>query len=283
MQKEIFFAPGELPFSIRDARGNLHSSFLHCHDCLEINYVLSGSGINYIDGRKYEIAPGSVFLINNYEHHFAGTQTDLRMKVILFDPGFVWDYTPESYCCIESFYNKTRPDGNLIRLNPEQDAQVRAIIARMEQEYTEQKPGALLFLKSALLELLALFYRILGSDSNDGIREYQAFQRLRPVMEYIRQNPGASLSLAELAELACMSRTYFCSYFRKTMAMNVSAYIEQVRVRHAQQLLTGTDLTVTEVCMECGYSSLSAFNAAFRKLCDMTPGKFRSSHRAAKP
>ena len=261
----------------------MNSSFLHCHDCLEINYVLSGSGINYIDGRKYEIAPGSVFLINNYEHHFAGTQTDLRMKVILFDPGFVWDYTPESYCCIESFYNKTRPDGNLIRLNPEQDAQVRAIISRMEQEYTEQRPGSLLFLKAALLELLAMFYRILGSDSEAGIRDYQAFQRLRPVMEHIRQNPGGSLSLAELADLACMSRTYFCSYFRKTMAMNVSAYIEQVRMRRAQQLLIGTDLTVTEIGMECGYSSLSAFNTAFRKLCDMTPGKFRSSHRAVKP
>ena len=282
MQKEVFFSPGDLPFSIRDARGNMNSSFLHCHDCLEINYVLSGSGINYIDGRKYEITPGSIFLINNYEHHFAGTQTDLRMKVILFDPSFVWDYTPESYCCIESFYNKSRPEGNRILLTPEQNLQVCAIISRMEQEYAEQRPGMLLFLKAALLELLAVFYRILGSDHDAGIRDYQAFQRLRPVMEHIRQNPGSSLSLAELAELACMSRTYFCSYFRKTMAMNVSTYIEQVRVRHAQQLLIGTDLTVTEIGMECGYSSLSAFNAAFRRLCDMTPGKFRSSHRTDK-
>ena len=279
--KEDMFRDSEIPFRIHDARGNLDSGYLHYHDCLEVNYVLGGSGINYIDGRRYEMSRGDLYLINNYEHHFAGAQNGLSMKVMYFDPGFIWDHAPENYALVQAFYSRNLPDGNRLRLSERENEQVCMLLAQLEQEYCEKAPGYRLFLKAKLTELLALLYRA-THDLFDctAIKDYQAYEKLLPALRYIQSNPEEELTLQKLSELACMSRTYFCSYFRQTMSMNVSDYIEQVRIRKAQLLLTTTAMPVTEVCYACGYRSISSFHTAFRKLCDLTPGQFRRRHTA---
>ena len=259
--KEHLFNADSIPFCIHSARGELDSGYLHYHDCLEINYI---------DGKRYQMTSGDIFLINNYEHHFAGRQEHLNMKVLYFSPDFVWDHAPDTYGLIQAFYSKSRPNGNLFRLCPEQDLHFRRILDRLQQEYQEKRPGFQLFLKAGLMELLAILYR----NCDSGL----AYERLRPVFSYIQQHFHETLSLALLAEKACMSRTYFCSYFRNAIDMNVSTYIEQVRIRHAQLLLSTTSDSITDIGFSCGYRSLSSFHAAFRKLSGVTPNHFRQQH-----
>jgi len=277
--RESLFTDSSLPFCIHDARGYLNSGYLHSHNCLEINYVLGGNGINYIDGRHYDMTCGDVFLINNYEHHFAGAQENLQMKVLYFDAGFVWDHSPENYCLVQSFYSKHRRDGNRIRLSAEEDLHFRRILAQLEKEYRERLPGFSLFLKSGLTELLAILYRATVSSQPPGtITDYLAYEKLLPAIQYIQDHPCEDLTLSRLAALSCMSRTYFSSFFRNAMSMNVSVYIEQVRIRNAQRMLLTTSLSVTEICFACGYHSLSSFHTAFHKLCGTSPGQFRKRH-----
>ena len=277
--RETLFEDSQLPFCIHNAKGDLHSCYLHSHDCLEINYVLGGKGINYIDGRRYEMSCGDLYVINNYEHHFAGAQDGLQMKVLYFDVGFIWDHSPETYGLIQIFFSKNRADGNRLRLSADVEFRVRGILEQLETEYLEKKPGYPLFLKAGLTELLAILYRSAASSLSGGaFRDYLAYEKLLPSIQYIQENPAEDLSLSKLAALSCMSRTYFSSYFRNAMAMNVSAYIEQVRIRHAQHLLLTTGQSVTEVCFAAGYHSLSSFHAAFQKLCGISPGQFRRLH-----
>ena len=57
---------------------------LHCHDCLELNRIESGTGNYIIGGKVYEICPGDIFVINNRERHLAVHKEPVRMTVILF-------------------------------------------------------------------------------------------------------------------------------------------------------------------------------------------------------
>ncbi len=275
--KETYFSEGSLPFRIHDARGELRSGFLHYHDCLEINYVISGTGINYIDGRSYEMTPGDIFLINNYEHHFAGSQTALQMKVLFFDSGFVWDGSPENYRFLQAFYSKRRFDGNRIRLSPGETREADGLLRRMELEYAAKAPGYELFLKAQLMALLAILYRAVGTAA-DGIRDYRSYEKIQPALTYIRSHYSEPLSLELLASCACMSRTYFSACFKSTMGVGLARYIEQVRIHNACRLLLTTARPVTEIALDCGYQSMSSFTTAFRKICGETPTGYRKTH-----
>ena len=93
--KETPLEGRDLRFDIFDARGNIETHTMHYHDCLELDYVCDGQGINSIDGQSYDMSTGDIYLINNFEHHFAIHQKELKMKVILFDPSLVWDKSDE--------------------------------------------------------------------------------------------------------------------------------------------------------------------------------------------
>jgi AraC-like DNA-binding protein len=58
---------------------------------------------------------------------------------------------------------------------------------------------------------------------------------------------------------------------------NFSRYINGHRIRHAQELLRETDLSITEVMFESGFVSKSSFNTEFRRIVGQTPSGFRSS------
>ena len=75
-----------------------------------------------------------------------------------------------------------------------------------------------------------------------------------------------------------MSANYFSAYFKKVMAVNVSEYVEAVRIGRAQELLLTTTMPVTEICYECGYKSISSFNTAFRKVSGATPRAYRKQY-----
>lgn len=279
--KEEFFAPGQLPVSVLNAKGNMHTDFLHYHDCLEINYVMSGSGINDIDHRKYEMREGDLYLINPMEHHFAAVQTELEMKIVIFKAEYIWQHTPDNEPFIQPFYQKNGIWGSRLCLDETDKKEVLALIGTIEKELSQQTPGYTLFVKSALMMLLALIYRRTNSEEvkTEGLRQQGAYEKIRPSVEYIQNHPEAPLSLDLLAEMSCMSKNYFCTYFKKTMQMTVGAYTELVRISRAAILAETTDMPITEICYQCGYGNISSFNAAFKKLTGMTARTYRKNRK----
>ena len=279
--KEEFFNLGELPVRVLNAKGNIHTDFLHYHDCLEINYVLSGSGVNYIDHRKYEMKKGDIYLINPMEHHFAAVQTALEMKIIIFKAEYIWQHTSDNEPFIQPFYQKSVMWGSRICLDEISERQAAQLIHTIEEEISKQAPGYTLFVKSALMMLLAIIYRYTNSEEvkTEGLRQQGAYEKIRPSVEYIQNHPEAELSLDILAELSCMSKNYFCTCFKKTMQMTVGEYTELVRINRAAILAETTDLPVTEICYQCGYGNITSFNAAFKKLTGMTAGAYRKNRK----
>lgn len=280
-RKENLLEDSDLPFSIFDAKGSGDTNFVHYHDCLEINVVLGGSGVNYIENQKYEMKKGDIYIINPFEHHFAAVQRHLKMKVIIFKADYIWQNCPENYDFIQPFYVKNSVGGNRIALSDVEFFDAVEIVGLLEREYKGLKHGRQLFIKAGLMALLAVIYRNVCSEETKNLTIYQnsAYEKIRPAAEYIQKHMEEPLTLDMLAKLSCMSRTYFCAYFKKVMQMTVSEYIEIVRVNKARLLLETTGYSSLEIAYLCGYGSLSGFNAAFKRLSGISPGLYRKSLR----
>ena len=83
------------------------------------------------------------------------------------------------------------------------------------------------------------------------------------------------LNLDDMAAVAGFSRYHFAREFRVVFGETPRAYLSRRRVERAKDLLAHANLTVTEVCMVVGFSSLGSFSRRFRELVGCSPSEFR--------
>jgi AraC family transcriptional regulator len=102
-------------------------------------------------------------------------------------------------------------------------------------------------------------------------------RRLRRAIEFMSDNCGRELSLAEIAGAAYLSEFHFARLFKKTTGATPHAYLASLRIERARRLLAESDLPIAEVGAEVGYASQSHFTKIFREATGMTPKAFRNA------
>ncbi len=102
---------------------------------------------------------------------------------------------------------------------------------------------------------------------------------LRRAIERLRSDSDADVSLAALASEAELSRFHFCRAFKESTGLSPHAWLRQYRLERAMNMLRDHDASVVSVAAALGYSSQTAFAAAFRKLTGETPSDWRRRMR----
>jgi AraC-like DNA-binding protein len=104
---------------------------------------------------------------------------------------------------------------------------------------------------------------------------------LRRARDLADRHYAEPLDLEALAAAAGVSRFHFLRSFASTYGRTPSAYLAERRIERAQDLLRATNLTVTEVCMAVGYSSLGSFSDKFHRLVGMSPSPTTPPRRSS--
>ncbi len=100
--------------------------------------------------------------------------------------------------------------------------------------------------------------------------------RLKKILEYIHNNYGSKMSLEEIAGTINICTNECCRFFKKHMNTTISAYISDYRIEKSLYLLDNTDLSITELAHDIGFSSGSYFTQVFRKKMGFTPNQYRN-------
>ena len=104
----------------------------------------------------------------------------------------------------------------------------------------------------------------------------ELLERIETLMAESRLFTDPNLTLARLGRrLGCPARQVSMA-INRVKGQNVSRYVSGFRVRRAAELLTTTDLPVTDIMLEAGFQSKSTFNTEFRRVCAMTPTEYRN-------
>jgi AraC-like DNA-binding protein len=99
--------------------------------------------------------------------------------------------------------------------------------------------------------------------------------QLQQVLDYIQTHLDRDLSLAELAETLNLSPTYFATAFKQAIGVSPHQYVIQQRVGRAKLMLKKTDLAISDMALQVGFSSQSHLNQQFKRLTGMTPKQIR--------
>ncbi|HQL00870.1 MAG TPA: helix-turn-helix domain-containing protein [Smithellaceae bacterium] len=108
-------------------------------------------------------------------------------------------------------------------------------------------------------------------------REYES--RVNRVIDYVHRNYGENLNVSNLAGIACISKYHFQRIFQSVVGETVGDFIRRVRAHRAMSRLT-VDLnkSVTEIALECGFSSSQNFAKIFKSYFGLTPSYVRAEY-----
>lgn len=178
--------------------------------------------------------------------------------------------------CAEQF-NGGRPVELLGRVGFEDPVAARLMDLLGHDAVMAADPAARLFVEQATDLLVTQLVR--GHSSFGAIaapaRAGLAAWQVRKVTSYMREHVEQPIGLDVLANLVGLSRFHFCTAFRKATGTTPHAWLVNLRMARARQLLADPALAVTDVALAVGYETPSAFTASFRKITGVTPRAFR--------
>lgn len=135
---------------------------------------------------------------------------------------------------------------------------------------------------SRLIEMLVLIGReyAVNDSAFDTTRTKQKeyTEKFITVCNYIHEHCTEYLSLDDAAALAGFSKYHFTRLFKQFTGVSFYKYLNKKRIEHAEKLLVDPEISITEVALQSGFSSLSAFIRMFKLIKDCTPTEFRNMY-----
>ena len=246
---------------------------MHIHDCYELYYSISGGKQFLIDNRFYSIAPGDLFIINQYESHKL-TQIDscVHERIVLsVHPDYVKQIssveTNLDYC----FTNRSDQFQHKVSLNKEQQKRFLYYINKIifaegfAHDIIEQ---------TAFMELMVLINSLSSANAVEtATTGYKYNHQVDDILAYINQNIAQPITVEQLAGHFYLSESYICRIFKSATGTTINKYITARRISIAKALLNEGS-SVTEAFERSGFSDYSNFFKAFTKAVGVSPKKY---------
>jgi len=99
---------------------------------------------------------------------------------------------------------------------------------------------------------------------------------MRAIKAMIEENYAEAITLNDVAENLHLNYSYLSSCISQNSTMHFSEHLNEVRVRHAKELLTETDQSISVISENIGYADQSYFGKVFKKLVGLTPLQYRN-------
>lgn len=255
----------------------------HWHTPFELIMPLENTYGVVCCGERYSLRKGDILLIcPGVLHELFAPETGSR---IIFQPSTSQIGLAELELITSILYPA-------VLLTPESAPKIydcaHRLILEIYREYQNAQPFMESVIFSHFLELLAL----LGREHTESARrsfaekathQQEYVEKFQTVCHYINTHFAENLTLDQMADLAGFSKYHFTRLFRQYTGSSFYRYLNQKRIDHAKSLLPNPELTVIEIALASGFSSLSAFLRMFKQLNHCTPTEFRAMYRGPEP
>ena len=118
-------------------------------------------------------------------------------------------------------------------------------------------------------------YSHLSSERFTPVADRAALDLIQRVLAHVLDNFTADLRIADVAEMAGMNESTFSRFFKRNTGNTFTDHVTKLRVGRACSLLANSNMPVTNICYEVGYSNISNFNRNFLKQRGTTPSVYR--------
>ncbi len=242
-------------------RSNPHKNYVvppHIHEYSEIAFTKSGITTVIVDGKKHLLKENQLIFIMPNQIHEYSCETESTMRCAVFSN----DHVPAFFEKIKDTY----PVCPIIDLSDKTEL--------LEVLDSASAPDTLM-----LCGILNLICDILTKSCEWSQRLSREHSMLYEVISFVSQNFKEDILLKDLAKKLGYHEKYLSSSLHSLLGMNFRTFLSSYRINYAKHLLknkSSRELRISDIALQCGFSSISSFNRAFFEIAEMTPSQFRS-------
>lgn len=259
------------------------TDLMHYHDFSELVIITTGEGFQIINGTEYPVRGGDIFLLQGFsEHAFRG-----REKLSLINIQFAPSLLPMPLAFlrkipgynvmfqVEPVLRSLRNFKHRLHLEKSELLMLEEIVMRLKDELQKKSPGFEAAGFGILLELITFVSRRY-SEIHTG--NNAALVRMGEVISRLENDYASPWTLSKIAAIAKMSPNNLLRLFKAATGESPIDYLIKLRLRSAAELLTATDLSITETAFRCGFNDSNYFTKKFTALYQMSPRQYRKLH-----
>lgn len=274
--------PKSRDFSFCAQEGDVHQYIADCipfhwHDHFEIYVQQMGLVQIGICEDNYILKPGEGCFINSgVLHSFTAIEPDVcSYHSFVIDPGIIGGM-PGSVFDTKYVKPLIEKGPAFLAFSPEKDKPYFTAFDHMFHLCQQEPSGYELKLRNQLSDLILYLHEKSNVLSSRRIPELTD-TRMKQMLTWIDENLGNDISLEDIAASASICPRECQRIFRRYLHYTPMEFLRQRRLLHAAELLASTDRSITEIALECGFSSPSYFSMQFKKLSGHTPLAYRET------
>lgn len=127
----------------------------------------------------------------------------------------------------------------------------------------------------ALQELLVHIIQMQTIHTLNGEEDFKEDTVLKHIVKFIRTRLSEKLTMEDLTQEACMSKTSFYRYFKREIGMSPNEFVLLERIKYAKKLLRDSRIQVNQVSFEAGFEDSNYFIRVFKKVEGITPKQYQ--------
>ena len=247
----------------------------HSNVSYEIHYTRSGTGDVTIDGKTRGVGPDTLYVTGPGIEH--AQRSDPRSPIVEYCLYLNCELSPRA--TEDPFFRFANThfwmgvDGG----------RVYPLLEKLIEEGRAPRPGAREMAEALLRQIIVLLMRMYRQDASPAPIRMRAPALTRaglmPIIEDAFFYRHRTLTLSDLAGLLNLSQRQTQRLLKESFGKTFSQKLTDARMAAASQLLSGTDLSVTEIAERSGYSSIEHFSAAFHRQMGCSPRAYRKGQR----
>lgn len=234
---------------------------MHLHDVLEVVFLHRGSSTVICGNRRYDLGPGDVFVSFPNQPHGYENSREVLSDVLIVPAAFLTPW--------RSQISQQIPAHPVLPAQSWEDTGIPSLLdmIRPERKLLTQPilQGYAMVIVGKLLPLL----RLMPQPDQGG-------DTLHRLLRYVNQHYREPLTRSEIARAVGYNESYISHLFAQGLGTTLKDYITSLRLKDARQLLTQTDMTVSQISLLLGFGSIRSFNRAFAQEFHRSPSAYRA-------
>lgn len=251
---------------------------IHWHDDLEFIYVLEGATHYELKDRTVKMSAGEGIFVNSRQLHLIhpDQDEDCTLLCLIFHPVVM--------CTTEHITeNYVRPliennDISYIHLKSSIPWQKKVLddILNMEP-YFEVENGHIKIMMLIMDIWNQLYVELCKQDANEG--KNNDLECMKKMTLYIQKNYRSKIKLSEICDAGNVGKTKCNNLFDRYYNVSPIEYIKNLRIEQGAKLLTLSDMSITDIAYEVGFTDGSYFSKTFSEKIGCSPMKYRQIGR----
>jgi AraC-like DNA-binding protein len=248
----------------------------HWHNAVELIYVLKNSFVVLVNSKKYRLQEKDIMYIPGGDIHEFCSETPTGVRIFI---NFEFS-SLSSYINAEWIYTQLR---NVRLITPDAGDLYENIESELQRMLKEQQNGGAaqeLFYTARMLDILVLLCRSIPSqihmgDLKNGGRKDLGLYKISKSLEYIEKRYMEDIHLKDIANAAGFSEYYFSRLFKEITEKNFHQFLNEYRIKKAEELLADSSQSISETAYAVGFSSIATFDRVFRQIKGCSPKNYR--------